>query len=107
MKTDKRLDRSHSTEKTTPHPSWTQSGERHGRDSSRHLAWLIPIAALVVAMAIAFTIKALDDSSTESASAELALVRFTEDAVQQHVAGIEAKEEGGDPRNNTDQIDEN
>ena len=110
METHKRLDRSHSTQKTRTHPSRKQSGERHGRDSSRRLAWLIPIAALVVAMAIAFTIKALDDYSTESASAELALTRLEEDAAQQHVAEIEAVEEaieeGGDPRNNTEELDE-
>ncbi len=106
MQTDERLGKCQST-KTMSHPSRDQSGERHGRDAFRRLVWLIPTAALIVAMGIGLTIKALDDYSNENARAELVLAEFEEDAAQQHLAGIEAVEEGEAPRTNTDQIDEN
>lgn len=66
MRTDERLGKGQGTE-TTSQTARDQPGEGHARGSSRHLVWLIPTAAIIIAMAIGLVVKTLDDYPNESA----------------------------------------
>src|SRR5215210_8216225 len=71
-----------------------RSGERRSGGDSRSLAWLIPLAALVLAIAAAFAIERLNTQAKDALRAQNILTEFKEAGDHQHLAEFDALVEG-------------
>jgi signal transduction histidine kinase len=71
-----------------------RSGERRSGGDSRSLAWLITLAALVLAIAAAFAIERLNEQSKDDLRAQGILIEFKEAGDHQQLAEFDALVEG-------------
>ena len=74
-------------------PRGNRSERHQGRDGFRFPAWLIPVAAFVVAILVAVTILTLEGYGDESNEAQLVLAQLQETTDQQQLAEFQVGQE--------------